>query len=91
MDIKYKLAIDAFKNDKETHIKINQTICKQCQERFCLYICPAHLYTLNETTNEIQVEFAGCLECGSCQMACIYKAIDWNYPQTSFGVQYRYG
>jgi len=91
MDMKSKLAINAFKNDKESHIKINQTICKQCKERFCLYICPGHLYTLNEETSEVQVEFAGCLECGSCQMACVYKAIEWNYPKGDFGIQYRYG
>lgn len=91
MDIKSKLAINAFKNDKENHIKINQAICKQCKERLCLYICPGHLYALNEETNEIQVEFAGCLECGSCQMTCPYQAIEWNYPRAEFGVQYRYG
>ena len=91
MDIKSKIAINVVKNDKDSHIKINQTLCKQCQERFCLYACPGHLYELNKETSEIQVEFAGCLECGTCQLACIYKAIEWNYPKGEFGVQYRYG
>jgi ferredoxin like protein len=37
------------------------------------------------------VEFAGCLECGTCMVACIYGSIKWHYPRSGYGVQYRYG
>ncbi len=63
MKITEKLALDAFKNDKETHITLDQKICHNCKERFCIYACPANLYALNEK-EEMGVEFAGCLECG---------------------------
>ncbi len=90
MKITEKLALDAFKNDKESHIKLDPKICQACKERFCIYACPANLYSLNEK-GEMGVEFAGCLECGTCMIACIYGSIKWKYPQSGFGVQYRYG
>jgi ferredoxin like protein len=37
------------------------------------------------------VEFAGCLECGTCMIACIYGSVKWKYPKSGFGVQYRCG
>ena len=57
----------------------------------CIYACPAHLYELNEESGEMQVEFAGCLECGTCMIACIYGSVNWICPRGEFGVQYRYG
>ena len=60
MKITEKLALDAFKNDKETHISLDQKICHTSKERFCIYTCPANLYSLNEK-REIVVEFANCL------------------------------
>lgn len=91
MKIEEKLAIDAFKNDAESHITLDQEKCKTCRERFCIYSCPASLYELNEETREMQVEFAGCLECGTCMIACTYGSVTWVYPRDEFGVQYRYG
>ncbi len=92
MRIDEKLAIDAFKTDKESHIKINHDVCRaKCKERYCIYVCPGHLYSYNQETDEMVVEYAGCLECGSCKIACLYKAIDWDYPVGGCGVQYRYG
>ncbi len=91
MKIEEKLAIDAFKNDTESHITLDQNKCKTCQERFCIYACPAHLYELNEESGEMQAEFAGCLECGTCMIACIYGSVTWVCPRGEFGVQYRYG
>ncbi|MCX8022491.1 MAG: 4Fe-4S dicluster domain-containing protein [Syntrophorhabdaceae bacterium] len=92
MKIEEKLALNAFKTDRESHIKINQEICrKACKTRYCLYVCPGHLYSYDEDRAEISVEFAGCLECGTCMIACREGAIEWSYPKGEFGVQYRYG
>ncbi len=90
MKITEKLALDAFKNDKESHILLDQKICHSCKERFCIYACPANLYSLTEK-GEMTVEFAGCLECGTCMIACIYSSVKWKYPKSGFGVQYRCG
>jgi ferredoxin like protein len=43
MKITEKLSLDAFKNDKETYITLDQKICHTCKERFCIYACPANL------------------------------------------------
>jgi ferredoxin like protein len=90
MKITEKLALNIIKNDKESHIQVDQKICNRCKERFCIYGCPANLYSLNEK-GEIIVEFSGCLECGTCKIVCIYGSVKWNYPQAGFGVQYRFG
>ncbi|HBE45608.1 MAG TPA: hypothetical protein DDW17_09270 [Deltaproteobacteria bacterium] len=92
MKVEEKLALNVFKNDKESHIKIHQDICrKKCLTRFCISVCPAHLYSFNEETKEIVVEFAGCLECGTCKVVCKEGAIEWIYPKGEYGVQYRFG
>ena len=92
MMVHEKIAKDAFKPDRESHIKIDHNICtEKCKIKYCLFVCPGHLYSFNEELNEICVEFAGCLECGTCKIACIEGAIDWSYPRGEYGVQYRYG
>lgn len=91
MKVEEKIALDAIKNDCESHIQLDQTICIACKERMCILVCPGHLYSLNEETGDMVVEYAGCLECGSCNIACCYKSIAWDYPRGGFGVQYRYG
>jgi ferredoxin like protein len=89
--IEDKLALDAIRNDKESHIRLDQQTCARCNVRMCIAVCPGHLYSVSEETGEMVVEYAGCLECGSCMISCIYKAISWDYPKGDFGVQYRYG
>ena len=91
MNIEAKLGLDVFKLDTEPHILINQQTCQaECQAHYCLRVCPANLYTLNEQ-NEIQVDCEGCLECGTCLIACSHDALTWSYPRASYGVQYRFG
>ncbi|MHB8111809.1 MAG: ferredoxin family protein [Syntrophorhabdaceae bacterium] len=89
--VEEKIALNAMKNAPESHIILIQTICKGCKERMCIKVCPGHLYSLNEETGEMVVEYAGCLECGTCLIACTYKSITWEYPTGEYGVQYRYG
>jgi ferredoxin like protein len=89
-DIKAKLGLDVFNVDRERHISVNQEKCKRCKERYCLYVCPAHVYSLNKQ-GEIELDLDGCLECGTCSVACVRGAVDWNYPRGGFGVQYRFG
>ncbi len=91
MKVEEKLARNAIKNDKESHIKLDQKICEMCKAKVCVIVCPAHLYSKNEETGEMTVEYAGCLECGTCMIACISGAVSWQYPKGECGVRYRYG
>jgi len=90
LNIKAKLGLDTIKVDEEKHISINREICKNCAERYCLHVCPTQVYTLNNE-GEIELDLDGCLECGTCRIACLKKAIDWNYPRGGFGVQFKFG
>ena len=91
MKIEEKIALDAIKNDRESHIKLDQKVCGECRQRWCVALCPGHLYSLNADTGEMTVEYAGCLECGTCRIACVRGSVSWEYPKGGCGVQYRYG
>ena len=58
--------------------------------RPCLFVCPAVLYTL-DAEDRVQVDYEGCLECGTCLIACRDDALTWHYPRAGHGVQYRFG
>ena len=91
MNIEAKLGLNVFKIDAEPHIVIDHEICRaKCQIRYCLHICPAKLYTVDQQ-GEVQVNYEGCLECGACFIACAYEALTWHYPKAGHGVQYRFG
>ena len=92
MNIEAKLGLDVFQVDGEQpHIRIDQAICQtRCSIRYCLHVCPAHLYTLNDAS-QVSVNYEGCLECGTCWIACQYEALTWHYPRAGYGVLYRFG
>lgn len=81
-----KFAVD----EEEPHIILDKTICARCSEKPCLTVCPAVLYTLKD--REINFDYAGCLECGTCRVVCKNKGIiKWTYPRGTFGVAFRCG
>lgn len=103
MDIEKKLIHVKYKTDSESHLILNQEICKVCEDRVCLNVCPANVYkeavsgqNLNSVTKKdgtievISVEYENCLECGACRIACPYGAIDWRYPKSGCGVAYKF-
>ncbi|WP_326423629.1 ferredoxin family protein [Adlercreutzia wanghongyangiae] len=54
-------------------------------------ICPAALYKRDENGGRV-FDYAGCLECGTCRIACGDTIIEkWSYPGPTMGVEYRYG
>ncbi len=92
MTVDEKLTRNAFKPDARSHIEIDAEVCRaRCAERYCVRVCPAALYEWNEESDRMVVEHAGCLECGTCLVACRHGALSWRYPRGGFGVQYRYG
>jgi ferredoxin like protein len=91
VNIEAKLGLNVFKIDTESHIIINQEICQaKCRRRPCLHVCPANVYTLDRES-QVQAGYEGCLECGTCLLACPHVALTWHYPDAGFGVQYRFG
>lgn len=102
-DIEKKLLNNKYNTDIEPHLILNKEICKVCEDKVCLNICPANVYKQsvsnqnpiiadknNATIEDISVEYENCLECGACRIACPYGAIDWNYPKSGCGITYKF-
>ena len=54
-------------------------------------VCPAALYKIDES-GKTSFDYAGCLECGTCRIACGDTIIaKWENPQPTMGISYRYG
>jgi ferredoxin-like protein FixX len=51
---------------------------------------PDHVYT-EEPDGTISVEYAACLEYGTCLAIAALGALKWHYPRGGFGVQFREG
>jgi len=93
MGIEALLALDRFNVDEKVpHIEIDDTACLNCKTKPCLFICPAKCYA--EDGEKIRFDYAGCLECGTCRLACRQLGnggvVQWEYPRATFGVSFRY-
>jgi ferredoxin-like protein FixX len=54
-------------------------------------VCPAALYKIDEEGKK-SFDYAGCLECGTCRIACGATIIaKWTNPQPTMGIEYRQG
>lgn len=89
VNIEDKLSVNKYDVDKDVHITLNEDICNRCIEHPCLFVCPAGCYKL--MNERINFSFEGCLECGSCRIACCEGAINWTLPRPGFGISYEYG
>jgi len=103
MDIEKKLINVKYKTDDKPHLILNQEICKVCEDKVCLTVCPANVYkqtvsgeNMNEDTKKddtiecIEVEYENCLECGACRISCPYGAIEWKFPAAGCGAAYKF-
>ena len=53
-------------DEQESHIEVNQEIARATGTgKAIVACCPAHVYT-EEPDGTISVEYAACLECGTC-------------------------
>jgi ferredoxin like protein len=87
--IEDRLALNLYNVDSQPHIKIHPEICSDCDFMACVYACPAGCFEDNE--GSVAFGYEGCVECGSCRIACDKNGIEWEYPRGSFGVVYEYG
>jgi ferredoxin like protein len=88
--LKAKLGLDVFKPLGKPHISIRPGMERDPRLKPAVIGCPAGLYAENEK-GEVTLTIDGCLECGTCRIACGTDVLDWNYPQGGEGVQYRFG
>ncbi|MDR1442914.1 MAG: 4Fe-4S dicluster domain-containing protein [Bifidobacteriaceae bacterium] len=87
-----RLALNRFVLDEERpHIVVNQVLAKSTgtAERI-IAVCPAKVYSW-AADGTVAVEYAGCLECGTCLAVAYPGALEWHYPGGGFGVQFREG
>lgn len=89
MNIEDKLFCNKFNADSESHLVVDQDICRTCVGKPCLTVCPVKNYTLEN--GQIVVSFEGCLECGSCRIVCGLGGLSWKYPRGGKGICYRFG
>ena len=89
-DLKAKLGLDVFKPGKIAPIRIKPGLERDPRLRPAVVLCPAGLYSVSGS-GEIVLNLEGCLECGTCLIACGRDVLEWDYPEGGLGVQYRYG
>ena len=87
-----RLAGNIFTLDEdESHIRVNQHVARVTGTgQLLVAVCPAHVYS-EAPDGTILVEYAACLECGTCLAVAAPGALEWHYPRGGFGVQYREG
>ncbi|TAL32347.1 MAG: hypothetical protein EPN93_16150 [Spirochaetes bacterium] len=88
--MKEKLGRNVFKEAREPHIRIRAGMENSPVLKKAVAICPAELYREN-ADGSVGLSLDGCLECGSCLIACDGDALEWAYPEGGAGVQYRFG
>lgn len=90
MGLKTKLGLNVFKHDNEKHITIKPGKEKDKRLKRAILVCPAGLYSENDN-GEVELTIDGCLECGTCLLACGLDVLEWKYPIGGAGVQFRFG
>lgn len=92
LSVDERLAVNKFTTDDVLFIEVNTELCKSCELKPCLYVCPAQVYTLESGNLVYNPE--GCIELGACKVVCQEfgnNAIKWNYPRGGYGIRFRYG
>jgi len=87
-----RLARNVFETDEEeSHIRVNQDVARAAgAARILVAVCPARVYS-EEPDGSIGVEYAACLECGTCLAVAPPGSLEWHYPRGGFGVAFREG
>jgi len=89
-DLKEKLGKDVFKPGADRHIAIRQGREKDPRLMRAVVLCPSGLYAPGPD-GTVVLALEGCLECGTCRIACGAEVLEWSYPPGGAGVQFRFG
>ena len=90
LSVEKRLTLVKFEIHEKPHIIIDKEKCRLCDEKYCVKACPAGLYEINEK-GELEFNYEGCLECGTCRLICPYEAVHWEYPEGGYGVFFQFG
>lgn len=92
VNVDQKLGVNKFHVDEENaHIVIKKGNMDRAEYQKLVLACPAGLYKINDN-GDIQFDYAGCLECGTCRVLCGKTLLDkWEFPLGTLGVEFRYG
>ena len=78
-------------DEEESHIEVNQELARATGAGKLLeQVCPAHVYSAEED-GSVRVEYAACLECGTCLAVAPAGVLKWHYPRSGFGIMFREG
>ena len=88
------ISVNKFNVDEaNAHIELSDELAKLPAEEWgkLVRVCPAGLYREDEDGSRT-FDYAGCLECGTCRIACEGTIVKkWEQPSPFCGVQYRFG
>lgn len=87
-----RLAVNRYQTDESaSHIEVNQDYARATGlGKVLVAVCPAGVYRENPD-GSIGVEYAACLECGTCLQVADPKLLRWHYPNGGAGIAYRHG
>ncbi|MDR0626438.1 MAG: 4Fe-4S dicluster domain-containing protein [Bifidobacteriaceae bacterium] len=87
-----RLAANRFVLDEEQpHIVVHQELAKATGTAArIIAACPAKVYSW-AADGSVAVEYAACLECGTCLAIADPGTLEWHYPSGPYGVQFREG
>ncbi len=90
-----RLGSDSYATDKDSHLTLSDpNLCRACALKPCITVCPAQVYAWDAEQNRLRIQYENCLELGACRVACQElgnRALRWEFPKGSRGVQYRFG
>lgn len=91
VNVDVKLGVNKFFVDEENaHVELVDNPDRKEFNKL-ISACPAGLYKLDED-GQPQFDYAGCLECGTCRILCGDTILSkWEYPQGTFGIEFRCG
>jgi ferredoxin like protein len=92
LSVDERVALDRIEFDEEPFITVDTDLCRTCDTKPCLYVCPSKVYRLDK--GNLVYNTDGCIELGACSIVCKHigkSAIRWSYPRGSHGVEFRFG
>ena len=85
--------------NQPAHLLVSDTeVCRtRCAEEYgnpCQYFCPAAVYEMVPDEigqgRRLQINFANCVHCKTCDIADPYQIITWTTPEGGGGPRYRF-